>query len=235
MRVLKWAGIVFLLLVFFAAGPWFLVEIPFTLAFGWILFLRDHVARLELNPLRVMEATGCIAVLGVGGHYFARWLHRQMAPAAAHPWRAGWTVAGVSAVLLLFVAGVATIGISHQTAWLFTDPRPLVNDSMGYVKRARVVEAVMAASPAQTLVNEIFEKTGRLPESEIASSKTEPESRYAKKISIRSGGVVQIEISDLIDEGGVITLTPTPKDGALQWKCSSVNMRSFHLPSACRQ
>lgn len=235
MRVLKWAGIVFLLLFFFAVGPGFLFEVPFTLAFGWIVFLRDNVARLELNPLRVMEAAACIAVLGVGGHYFARWLHRQMAPAAAHPWRPGWSAAGLSAVLLLFIAGVATIGITHQTAWLFTDPQPLLNDSMGYIKRSRVQQAVAAASPAQMLVNEIFEKTGRLPESEIASPKIKPESRYAKKISIRSGGVVQIEIADLIEEGGIITLTPTPKDGTLAWKCSSANMRSFHLPSACRQ
>jgi hypothetical protein len=235
MRVLKWAANIFLLFLIFAGGAAFLIEIPFRLAFGWISFLRNNVASLELNPLRVAEAVACIAALGVGGHFFARWLYRQMAPAAARPWRPEWTAAGLGAVLLLFVAGVGTIGITHQTAWLFTDPGPLITDSMGYVKRAKVSEAILAASPARTLVTEIFEKTGRLPDIEVASPQAQPETRYAKKISIRSGGVIHIEIADVIEKDGVITLTPTPKNGTLEWKCGALAIQKLYLPAVCRQ
>jgi type IV pilus assembly protein PilA len=236
MRVLKWVAIVLLLLILIVGGGVFLVEIPFRLAFGWIFFLRDNFATLEVNLLRVAEALACIAALGLGGHFFARWLYRQMAPAAA-PWRPGWTVAGLGAVLLLFVAGIGTVGITHQTAWLFTDPGPLLNDSMGYGKRARVSEAILAASAARTAVAETFVKSGRLPASdaEAGLARADPESRYVKTVSVLPGGVVRIEVAEVIQEGGIITFTPTPKDGGLEWKCSSANMQKRDLPGSCRE
>jgi len=227
-RVLKWIAIVFVLLVFLAVLP--TVEIPFRLAFGWIVFLRDNIARLTLNPLRVAEAAACIAALGFGGHFFARWLYGQMLPNAARAWRPGWTVAGLGAILLLFVAGVGTIGITHQTAWLLTDPDPLVRNYVS--KRVKVSEAILTASGAKTLVGEIFVETGHLPESEVALPPLE--SKRVKTISIGAGGIVRIEIADEIEKGGVITLAPTPKDGKLVWKCRASNIHRRNLPSECR-
>lgn len=239
MRILKWAGkiflILFLLILIFISGAAILVELPLVLAFGWIVFLRDNIVRLTLNPLRVAEAAACIAVLGLGGHFFARWLYRQMVPDAVRAWRPGWTAAGLGAVLLLFVAGVGTIGITHQAAWLFTDPNPLVaNGYTDYTTRARISEVIISASAARTLVGEMFARTGHLPDSEVAAPRPEEESRYVRKISIGAGGVVQIEVADVIQKDGVITLTPTPKDGKLEWKCSSENVRKAYLPSTCR-
>ncbi len=230
MRVLKWITIVFVLLVFLEVLP--TVEIPFRLAFGWIVFLRDNIARLTLNPLRVAEAAACIAALGFGGHFFARWLYGQMLPNAARAWRPGWTVAGLGAILLLFVAGVGTIGITHQTAWLFSDPGPLVRDR--FRNRVKVTEAILTASGAKTLVGEIFAKTGHLPTSEVALPSSEAESQRVRNISIGAGGVIQIELADEIQKGGVITLTPAPKGGTLEWKCHASNVQQRDLPSACR-
>lgn len=231
-RVLKWIGIVFVLLVFLSL-PTFVVQIPINLAFGWIIFLRDNIARLTMNPLRVAEAAACIAALGLGGHFFARWLYGQMLPNAARAWRPGWTVAGLGAILLLFVAGVGTIGITHQTAWLLTDPGPLVENNLSS-KRIKVSEAILTASGAKTLVGEIFVETGHLPTSEVALPSSEAESQRVRNISIGAGGVIQIELADEIQKGGVITLTPAPKGGTLEWKCHASNVQQRNLPSVCR-
>ena len=56
-----------------------------------------------------------------------------------------WTAAGLGLVLLLFVAGIATIGLTHQTAWLFMRTDPIVWNS--FEVRARVQEAVNLAAP----------------------------------------------------------------------------------------
>lgn len=233
LRILKWIGIVFVLLVFLASLPTYLVQIPIKLAFGWISFLQNNVARLTINPLRVAEAAACIAALGLGGHFFARWLYGQMLPNAARAWRPGWTVAGLGVILLLFVAGVGTIGITHQTAWLLTDPGPLVESSLNS-KRVRIPLAILTASGAKTRVGEMFEKTGQLPDSEVELPSSEAESQGVRKISIGAGGVIHIELADDIQKGAVITLTPTPKDGKLVWKCRGSNIRQRHLPSGCR-
>src|SRR5262249_25254848 len=39
-----------------------------------------------------------------------------------------WTAAVVGVVVLLFVAGIGVVGLTHQTAWLITSPEPLLRD-----------------------------------------------------------------------------------------------------------
>src|SRR5262249_33914379 len=38
------------------------------------------------------------------------------------PWRLRWTLALVAVVVLMFVAGIAAVGLTHQTIWLMTAP-----------------------------------------------------------------------------------------------------------------
>src|SRR5262249_42501610 len=46
-------------------------------------------------------------------------------------WPPRWTATILAAVVLAFVAGIASIGITHQTAWLLTSPEPLFEWGVG--------------------------------------------------------------------------------------------------------
>ena len=87
-----------------------------------------------------------------------------MAPGAVQPWRPGWTVVGLAAVLLLFIAGIATIGITHQTAWLFTAKEPFIKNS--WDTRINISRALSEVRPLQEAVEEAHRRAGRLPGSD---------------------------------------------------------------------
>ncbi len=236
-RILKWIPIVLgvfaVLFVVASMGGGFLIEIPFRLAFGWIGFLLTNLEAMEPNGLLIAEAAGCAIAFGIGGHYFARWLWREMAPAGSGAWRAGWSIAGVGGVLLLFVAGIATIGITHQSAWLFTAKGPLLEDP--FTDRMRVGQALGDAASARTAIGEFFRRTGRLPQNaaEAGIDVKMLSGRYAKSVSIEPGGIVRIEIPEQLGGGGFVSLTPRAKDDELDWKCSATLDRKV-TPPACR-
>ncbi len=231
MTKIEWAVILFIVMFlgFLSGGSFFLLlDIPLQLAFGWILFLRDSIATIEVNPLLCAEAVVCIVLLGVGGHGFARWLYREMAPEVPSAWRPNWTVVGLSGVLLLFIASIAIIGAIHQAIWLFTKGPMASMDS-----RMQVGEALAMSAKARAAVWETFAKTRQLPSSSVEAGYTEstPETSPVRLISIIPGGEVQIDV--VIDDGsGIITLTPIPADNKLDFKCRSTLPRK-KLPPNC--
>jgi hypothetical protein len=232
-RILKWAAIFLVaLLVLSAFGMGFLLDVPFRLAFGWIGFLNGNLAMMKVNPLLLAEAAVCVAALGIGGHWFARWLCREMADDAPVPWRPRWTIAGLGGVLLLFVAGIATIGITHQAAWLFTAKGPLIEDA--YSARTRVSEAILSGSALKSAITESYQKTGRLPASAAEAGLSEPfqPTPHAKALSVGAGGVIRVEVPESLSGGGEITLTPSSTGETLAWTCRST-LPPKVLPSAC--
>lgn len=222
-------GILFLLVVL--TGDVYVIEIPLKLLFGWYGFMQMNLAALQPNWILIGEGMVCVVVLGVGGHYFCRWLWGQMA-GSAMGWQPRWTVAGLAGVLLLFVTGIAIIGITHQTAWLFTS-KALVVDS--FTTRARISEALLVGSAARTAVDEYYAKTGRPPDSagEAGIDAGDISSKTVKSMQVERGGVVRITLADTFIEDGIVTLTPQPKDGRLEWTCSS-NLDRRLLPARCR-
>ncbi|MEI6414915.1 MAG: hypothetical protein WCP34_11750, partial [Pseudomonadota bacterium] len=80
-RILKRVAIVFVHLVIWVVVGFYLliepshpVQFLLLLTFGWIPFMRDSFAIMEVNPLLFAEMVACIAVLGVSTHGFMRWL-----------------------------------------------------------------------------------------------------------------------------------------------------------------
>jgi hypothetical protein len=231
--ILKWVGILFVVLLVLSGGAIFLVEIPLTLAFGWFGFMRDNLATMDMNPLLWAEAAGCIVALGFGGHWFACWLYGEMAPSAPQPWRPGWTVAGLAAVLLLFIAGIATIGITHQTAWLFTAKEPFIKNS--WEARINISRALSEAGSLREAVEEAHRRTGRLPGSNAdagAPPRFQP-TRYVLAQSVGQDGVIRIEFSELVAGGGVVTLTPALEGSSIKWACRAT-LPQRELPASCR-
>lgn len=228
-----WVGIgVVAGLVSLGAGEEYAIQIPVTLAFGWAPFAWNNVITAQLNWLLIAEAVLCTIALGIGGHYFMRWLWAQMAPEGAKVWRAQWTVAGLGGLLLLFVAGIATIGITHQTAWIFTDKGPFI-ETRSYVDRVKVGEAIRAGGPARLAVQEHFAKTGRLPETAAAAGfdRASAASQYVKTIDI-SKGVINIEVVESLG-GGMIVLMPVINGSELSFTCGGT-MSAWRLPGSCR-
>lgn len=188
--------------------------------------MQVNLLAMQPNWLLVAEGAVCVVALGFGGHYFLRWL--------VAGWRPRWTVLGLAGVLLLFVAGIAIIGITHQTAWLFTAQQPLIVDSWG--PRFKIPEVLLSATEARSAVAAHYTQTGRLPHSLEETQAKQADlltSRYVRAIRIAGDGVVLIELKDDVAQGGMIRLTPTPQGGELQWKCTS-NLQQRHLPASCR-
>ena len=103
------------------------LQFAFALAFGWIAYLGRVVLHVNVAWPALLSALACLVGAVALGHTFTRWLWRETAPdpatAARPPWRFRWTLAATAVVVLMFTAGIAATGITHQSAWLARDGR----------------------------------------------------------------------------------------------------------------
>lgn len=120
--------------LFFLAGLGMAVPGDFflNLAFGWIIYLQRILLQVHINGSGVLTAAMCLGALAIGLHWFLRWLFGHMsckavsANAIAPPWPARRTGVILGLIVLMFVAGISAVGISHQIGWLLTSPEPIV-------------------------------------------------------------------------------------------------------------
>jgi prepilin-type processing-associated H-X9-DG protein len=116
--------------------------VPFEFAFfliaGWADYLYRVALQVKLDTSATATAAVCLILLTVGLHQFASWLYPFLARAPAadcgeslRRWPARWTAWLITGVVLMFIAGLATVGITHQTAWLLFTSEKLVNASGG--------------------------------------------------------------------------------------------------------
>jgi hypothetical protein len=66
----------------------------------------------------------CVALAGVLGHRFCRWLWQGAGH--ADPWRLRWTLSGFGILILMFGAGMTITAVAHQTGWLIGSPDRLI-------------------------------------------------------------------------------------------------------------
>jgi hypothetical protein len=129
MRIVKISIIIFALAeLALCIGCLFPFQIVYYLAVGWFLYLNRVIPEIQVNWSGVATAVVCLALLAVGLHWFLRWLSSARAP-EAKPWPFRWTATILSVVVLVFVAGIAVVGITHQTAWIATSPEPIIYSS----------------------------------------------------------------------------------------------------------
>jgi prepilin-type processing-associated H-X9-DG protein len=100
------------------------------LAIGWIPFLWRVIPEIRVNGVGLLSAFICLVALAAGMHLFLRWLsgqtHKMQECPATVSWKRMSTIAIVSGVVLLFVAGISAVGVTHQAAWLVTSREPLL-------------------------------------------------------------------------------------------------------------
>jgi hypothetical protein len=226
---------IIVVLAFFATEDYH-TQIPGKLLFGWYSFMVMNAQAMQPNALLITEAIVCTILLGVGAHYFSRWLWVKATPEGTEVWRVRWTVLGLAGLLLLFIAGIATIGITHQTAWLFTMKGPRVIDSWG--PRFVLPQVLKSAEPVRDAVAAHYDRTGRLPDSadeaRVDPADLQPR-EHVKAVHVAEAGIVVIELAHKqAPADAVIVFTPTANGKALEWKCSS-NLERIYLPAYCRR
>jgi len=136
MKVVSWVlGTLFVMSFFICMGREWLIQVPLTLALGWVAFLLRVVPEVTWRWGAIAETVGVGAVLGVGTHLFLRRLWRQLRPeeAEARPWPVRWSVSLVALIVLLFGATMATVGIGHHVGWLASSREPLAQSSWRFL------------------------------------------------------------------------------------------------------
>jgi hypothetical protein len=134
---LLFIGVFYLVLLIGCAGmgsitpalPLFMV---FHLGLGWIWYLARVLPELAPDFGAILTGGICLVGVTVGLHFFLRWLHRQVYPRESGTltgWARRRTLALVGVVLLMFVAGIGAVGVSHQVGWLIRSGEPFIDHS----------------------------------------------------------------------------------------------------------
>jgi hypothetical protein len=132
------------------------LELMFWLAVGWLPYLARVSREMRPDWNAVATGAGALAAFTLGLHLFLKWLstatqrnstkdgNEVVTLRTTSAWKPRWTAAIVAIIVMLFVAGTATIGMSHQTAWLLNSDQPLFNANL-------VREAASRAQSANNL------------------------------------------------------------------------------------
>jgi hypothetical protein len=142
----------------FCLGGDFLFEAAFYLVCGWALFLSRVVPEMSVDPSGVPIALASLLLLAVGLHLFLRWLYakvREARPSAdgvSPRWRMRWTGTILALVVLMFAAGTSAVGITHQTAWLFRSPGPIVRMGGGGREMAARINSAGTDGTSNTIL-----------------------------------------------------------------------------------
>lgn len=119
-------GFVLLALFAPAIGVLWWFELPWHLLTGWWDFARRSAERCRFVWTDVAFASAAIGALVLGVHFVARWLAASRPDAS---WRFLRSIKLVIATLLLFAAGIALLGIAHQSIWLIRSDSHLLDNN----------------------------------------------------------------------------------------------------------
>jgi hypothetical protein len=122
------------------------VDLLFHLAAGWAMFLWRVVPETSVSRDGVLTAAFCLVGLSAGLHFFLAWLYRELyrqpgksedagnggSPVRSSTnqtlrhWPMRWTGMLLGLLVLMFIAGLSAVGITHQTTWLVRSPEALI-------------------------------------------------------------------------------------------------------------
>lgn len=133
-RIIVWGGLGFMaLLLLNCMGLGIVGDIVLYLALGWVLFIHKNLLEMRISGVGLLSSAVCLILFATGLHLFLGWVREQMqregGAASSSPWKRSWTTSLVAVILLMFVAGLTSVGIAHQTGWLITSRGPFVSGS----------------------------------------------------------------------------------------------------------
>jgi len=100
-----------------------------TLLFGWLGFLSRVLPKVSPDAATVGVAAVAVVLFTLGVQWLGRAWMRHRAPDGP-PWKLRWSTAATILFFMMFISGVAMVGILHMTYWYFSDPEPVVGPSL---------------------------------------------------------------------------------------------------------
>jgi prepilin-type processing-associated H-X9-DG protein len=104
------------------------IDFALYLIVGWIIFTARVVPQVRIGWGGVTTGIICLILFAAGLHAFLDWYSKETrveGDQATRGWKWRWTASLVALIVLLFVAGLSTVGIAHQVGWLLTSKEAL--------------------------------------------------------------------------------------------------------------
>ena len=122
-KISAWAFLLLLYMILFIQFTHPII-IAYYLLTGWVNYIHPVFPNMHLRPAPIISALVYCLILLIGGHYFLKWLYREMQSANSDKkiWRWRWSINCLLVVLLMFTSGIAAVGVTHQTMWMLTSP-----------------------------------------------------------------------------------------------------------------
>ncbi len=231
------------------AGNASLLEAIAVLFAGWLEWL-PRLGQLTLrHPLISGGLAAATAVLGVGLHLFGRWLWRR--GAGQGRWRVLWSLYLLGIAFCLGGAGIAAIGLVHESGWLYRMETFSANLDRKKALSARAERGLKEAESQALRVQRHYGREGRFPESYRKNLEGEGTLSYS---TVDEEGVVTVafepgffiapfahpgeERLNALKQAGSLELRPRPDAaGVLHWRCSAAFASGFgplnFLPDGC--
>jgi hypothetical protein len=133
------------------------IQIAFFVLFGWAVHLYRLSGLVRVNWTELAGAVVALGIFGYGVHWFCDWLWEAIqakrseadanarhaaegevkpSPQPAHvDWRAKWSAMIVALVMLMFVAGISMVGVTHHLVWMLGSQEKLTDDATRDVYR----------------------------------------------------------------------------------------------------
>ncbi|MDH3717220.1 MAG: DUF1559 domain-containing protein [Planctomycetota bacterium] len=161
-RSVSWLGTLFLILLMLSCLGLSLwpIELLIYLAVGWLLFIGRVGPQITASLSGIATGIVALALFAVGSHWMFKWFYAARHSASEtkplRVWSARWTAVIVCAVVLIFVAGTAMVGIAHQVVWLATSDAPFLEGGIGERPRRS-----MSSTNLKQLVLALISYSGR--------------------------------------------------------------------------
>jgi hypothetical protein len=135
-----------------------LIEIPVHFLVGWMFHAWQNLPRLLPFWSAILLPAACIFIAGFMTHRFILWWIKTKALTTR--WKPAQTITAIAILLLASGAAIAMSGITHQFAWLMSEPW---TENRG--KRVELTVAVNHARQLMLALTEYETLHGRLPDS----------------------------------------------------------------------
>ena len=156
LRILLLMIILFVVGMLTSSFSW--IEIPVHIVIGWAFHAWQNFPRLFPLWTSVLIPLACLIIAGYLFHRFIHWwIH---AKALNSKWKPSQSATVIGLLLLASSAAIAMSGITHQFAWLMSEPW---TENRG--RRAELTNAVSNTRQLMLALLEYQERQGRLPDS----------------------------------------------------------------------
>jgi hypothetical protein len=111
----------------------FLIEFPL-LGYGWMPFLARNLREVSVQPGSMITGVVFVALLIAAIHGCGSSHCRAVSAksAVARRWRFRWTLAVLGVVVVMFVAGLSTIGLARHLGWMLSSTDPTYKETVEY-------------------------------------------------------------------------------------------------------